>query len=443
MLDTLNTLIVKSDDLIQNKLKNPTDIYELELAYFLPLCDLDKINRFVTVPYSRNSYPFSQLLKSNPNFTKLNDLQEGIDLLLRGSALVSYNNELYAFEAITWKNVDTTDIKTESTVRGPQHTISEHPLYALNIIRNGYASPYLKSKLFYLGEISNTNTYMLYDEKLADLEIVKKIEDNLNAISQDIISTPNELEQYLMQSKYNLFPNFLLSERVDRIAKALQQGKIVLLMKGSQFALICNVNFFDFMHSAEDFYESFWISRLVITIRYVALFFTITLPGLYIAILSYNPEFVKLQLAFNLVASRSVVPYPAFIEVFIMLFLIEILVEASIRIPKLIGPASTTVGGLILGTAIQQAGLVSSIMVIVTSLVAISNFVIPIYSMGLAIRFLKYPIIILSIFFGLTGVFLGLFFYITYLCQMRSYGVPYFRFRLKEKFNSRSKEQTS
>src|SRR5690606_3110811 len=119
-----------------------------------------------------------------------------------------------------------------------------------------------------------------------------------------------------------------------------------------------NVNFFDFMHSAEDNYESFWISKLLITIRYIALLFTVTLPGLYVAILSYNPEFVRLQLAFNLVASRSVVPYPAFIEVFIMLFLIEILVEASLRVPRLIGPASTTVGGLILGSAIQQAGLV-------------------------------------------------------------------------------------
>lgn len=442
MLEQLKTMITESDDLIQNKLTNPTDPYELELAYFLPLCDLDKINRFITVPFSRNAYPFKQLVVSNPNFTKLEELQEGIELLLKGSALVSYRGELYAFEAITWKYTDNPEIKTENAVRGPQHSISEHPLQALNLIRNAYASSHLKSELYYIGKQSNTNTYLLYDEKITDLKIVDKIKQNLKGVDEDVVSSPNELELLLMKSKYNLFPNFLLTERVDRIAKALQQGKVVILMKGSQFALICNVNFFDFMHSAEDHYESYWISKLLITIRYIALVFTITLPGLYIAILAYNPEFVRLQLAFNLVASRSVVPYPAFIEVFIMLFLIEILVEASIRIPRLIGPASTTVGGLILGSAIQQAGLVSSIMVIVTSLVAISNFVIPIYSMGLAIRFLKYPIIVLAIFFGLTGVFVGLFLYVTYLCHMRSYGVPYFHVGLKEKYPN-TKEQQS
>lgn len=442
MLDELKNLIVDSDDLIQNKLKNPTDPNELELAYLLPLCDLDKLNRFITVPFSRNSYSFSQLLESNPNFTKIEDLKEGVDLMLTGNALVSYKQKVYAFEAITWKHVDSPETKIENAIRGPQHAISEHPLYALNIIRNGYASTNLVVKKYDAGTVSKTNTYMLYDDRLADINIIKEIEKKLVSIEEEIVSSPIELELRLMNSKYRLFPNFLLTERVDRISKALQQGKVVIIMKGSQFALICNVNFFDFMHSAEDNYESFWISKLLITIRYIALLFTVTLPGLYIAILSYNPEFVRLQLAFNLVASRSVVPYPAFIEVFIMLFLIEILVEASLRVPRLIGPASTTVGGLILGSAIQQAGLVSSIMIIVTSLVAISNFVVPIYSMSLAIRFLKYPIIVLSIFFGLTGLFVGLFFYIAYLCQMRSYGVPYFNTFLQEKFKVKKEKLT-
>ena len=112
-----------------------------------------------------------------------------------------------------------------------------------------------------------------------------------------------------------------------------------------------------------------------------------------------------------------------------MLLMIEMLLESSIRIPKLIGSTSTTVGGLILGSAIQQAGLVSSVMIIVTSLVAISNFVLPIHTMSLAIRFLKYPIIVFAIFFGLAGVFLGLFVYIISLCSTRSFGEYYFRYR--------------
>ncbi|MFC0273977.1 spore germination protein [Metabacillus herbersteinensis] len=159
---------------------------------------------------------------------------------------------------------------------------------------------------------------------------------------------------------------------------------------------------------------------------------TITLPALYIAIVSYNPVIFRIQLTTSIAGSRAAVPYPSFIEVFIMLFLIEALVEASIRLPKSIGPTATTVGGLILGQAAQQAGLIGSIMIIITSTVAISNFVIPINAMSFAIRVVKYPLIILAIFFGITGVISGVYCFLLYLANMRSFGEPYLRIFIGE-----------
>lgn len=105
-----------------------------------------------------------------------------------------------------------------------------------------------------------------------------------------------------------------------------------------------------------------------------------------------------------------------------MLFMVELLIEASIRLPKAIGPTATTVGGLILGQAAAEAGLASNIMIVIVSFVAISNFVIPINAFSFTIRVLKYFILLLSTLFGLVGVVLGFFMIIAYMVKLDSFG---------------------
>lgn len=431
MLDRLKIILPPSEDLIHKTLKHPVTQQYIEMAMYLPLIDEAKVNSFITVPFTKNEYPFAILLQTNSNFDVVEDPTTWVDLLLRGQVLVMHQNIIYAFDAMKYSYNEANDTKAESTIRGPQHALSEDPLTSLNLIRNAYMSPDLHIEKKEIGTLSQTSLYVMYDQRKVNPETLNELNTKIESIHLDVINSTGELERLISGKKYSLFPTVLISERVDRVARALTFGKIVLMLKGSQFAIILPVTFFDFMHAVEDHYESFWMTRLLIIVRYIALFITTTLPGLYIAILSYNPEVFRIQLAFSLVASRSVVPYPSFIEVFIMLLMIEMLLEASIRIPRLIGSASTTVGGLILGSSIQQAGLVSSIMIIVTSLVAISNFVLPIHTMSLAVRFLKYPIILVAIFFGLTGVCVVLFAYLVYLTHMRSFGEYYFRIRGK------------
>lgn len=429
VLDRLKIILSPAEDLIQKEMTHPITGQKLEIAYYLPICDEPKIHSFITVPFSKNEYPFMTLLQSNPNFTKVTDPATWNDLLMRGQALIEYQETVFSFDAIKYSYNDLPEAKLETSITGPQHSLSEDPITTLNVIRNAYMSPELVCDKMTVGNLSQTSLFILYDQRKVNKHTLDLVMNKLASIHLDLVQSVGELERLLNGKKYQLFPTLLITERIDRIGRALSYGKIVMVMKGSQYALILPVTFFDFMHAVEDHYESIWMTKLLIVLRYIALFITTILPGLYIAIVSYNPEFARLQLAFSLVASRSIVPYPSFIEVLIMLVMIEMLLESSIRIPKLIGSTSTTVGGLILGSAIQQAGLVSSIMIIVTSLVAISNFVLPIHTMSLAIRFLKYPIMVVAIFFGVAGIFLGLFFYIICLCSTRSFGEYYFRFR--------------
>jgi len=429
MLDRLKIILSPAEDLIQNEIHHPITGQKLELAYFLPLIDEQKIHAFITVPFSKNEYPFINLLKSNPNFTKVTDPATWTDLLLRGQALIEFQDQIFSFDAMKFNYTDLSEANLETSILGPQNSLSEDPIISLNIIRNAYVSPELVIDKMNVGNLSRTGLYIIYDQRKVNKHTLDLVMNKLASVHLDLIQSTGQLERLLNGKKYQLFPTLLITERIDRIGRALSFGKVVLVLKGSQYAIILPVTFFDFMHAVEDHYESIWMTKLLIFLRYVALIITSTLPGLYVAILSYNPEVFRLQLTFSLVASRSIVPYPSFIEVIIMLLMIEMLLESSIRIPKLIGSTSTTVGGLILGSAIQQAGLVSSVMIIVTSLVAISNFVLPIHTMSLAIRFLKYPIIVFAIFFGLAGVFLGLFVYIISLCSTRSFGEYYFRYR--------------
>jgi spore germination protein len=317
--------------------------------------------------------------------------------------------------------------QVESAIQGPQLALSEDLNKSLNLIRSMYPSPELCVEQYTVGYESRTPLYVLFDQRHVDSMVLDNVRSKLTSINADIVHAAGELEKLLVGKRLHLFPTVLITERPDRISRSIGKGKVVVLIKGSMFALIMPATFFEFMHAIEDNYEAYWMTRFLIFLRFASIVLTITLPALYIAVVSYNPELFRVQLAFSIAASRSAVPYPSFIEVFIMLFMIETLIEASIRLPRYIGSTATTVGGLILGQAAQQAGLVSSIMIIVTSVVAISNFVIPINSMSFAIRFLKYPLIGAAIFFGLSGIAVGVFMYIAYLCNLRSFGKPYFR----------------
>lgn len=425
MLDRLRLLFAEAIDIKLEDLQNSE--MKIELAYICSLCDEKVISQFIKVPFTKEEQSFREQINTIPEYLEVEDIAKWSDLLLRGNVLIKVDGIVYSFLACRVIATHAAQIKVENAIQGPQISLSEDLENSLNLIRSMYPSPNLFVEEHTLGSLSKTIILLLFDQRLVDPTILGNVRHKLTTIQSKMIQAAGEVEKLIVGTRKHLFPTVLITERPDRITKAISSGKIVLLIKGSVFALILPVTFFDFMHAMEDNYEAYWTTRFLILLRYASIFLTITLPALYISVVSYNPELFRVQLAFTIAGSRSAVPYPSFIEVFIMLFMIEALIEASIRLPIFIGSTATTVGGLILGQAAQQAGLVSSIMIIVTSVVAISNFVIPINSLSTAVRFLKYPLIIISMFFGISGVAIGLFIYLTYLCSLRSFGKPYFR----------------
>lgn len=425
MLDRIKLLFAPSVDMKAQTLHNSQ--MTIEIAYFPPLCDDNMISNYVLVPFTKEEIPFMHQLRTIPDYEVIEDPALWTELLLKGHILIEAEGTIYSLYTGRILCIDSQLTLVESAIQGPQLALSDDLEKSLNLIRSMYPSPDLSTEVHTVGSISKASVTVIFDQRRVDPRVLSNLREKLLGIQTEILQASGELEQYIIGKRRQLFPTVLISERPDRVTRAIANGKIIILIKGSMFALILPVTFFEFMHSVDDRYESFWMTRTLILLRYIAVVLTITLPALYISVISYNPELFRVQLALSIAGSRAAVPYPSFVEVMIMLFMIEALIEASIRLPRYIGSTGTTVGGLILGQAAQQAGLVSSIMIIVTSVVAISNFVVPINSLSYAVRFLKYPLIFVSIFFGISGVMVGLFVYIVYLCSLRSFGKPYFR----------------
>ena len=171
--------------------------------------------------------------------------------------------------------------------------------------------------------------------------------------------------------------------------------------------------------------NALWSARLFVGCAMFFLVVSLLLPSLYVAILSFHQEMVPGTLLLSISASREAVPFPAIVEALLMEITFEALREAGIRLPKQIGAAVSIVGALVIGQAAVQAGLVSAPMVIVVAITGIASFMIPRYFTGLAIRVLRFPMMLLSATLGLLGIMMGIIAIVIHLCSLRSFGVPY------------------
>jgi hypothetical protein len=163
-------------------------------------------------------------------------------------------------------------------------------------------------------------------------------------------------------------------------------------------------------------------------LRVIGAWATLILPGLYVALVSFNPEVLRIEMALSIAATRIGVPYPAIVEIVIMLLILELIIEASVRLPKNIGPTITMVGGIILGQAVVQAKLVSNLLIIILAATTIANSTIVGLQQSLALRLSKYVVVIMASIFGLLGILEGLLLICAYLASLNTYGIPYVGF---------------
>jgi hypothetical protein len=426
-LQWLEEKLGTSPDVVSKEVES--DETDIHFLYIKSICDEEKIRDELLKPYFEigSVKKYEDYLLSLPYAKEYKTDKAALSDITHGTIAVFVGENIYLFNVKKAANAAISDATVETVIQGPQKALSEDLGLNLNLIRHRYHQDTLRIEQGVVGSVGKLATAIVYDEKLVDKDVLREVRDAMAKVDTEIVQAAGQLHQHLTKQKRTLFPTIMITERPDRVAYNLTQGKVIILLEGTGYALIGPAVFYDFMSTMEDIYQPFWISRFLIWLRYFGLLVSLTLPSIYVGVTAFNPELFRVQLALSIAGSRISVPYPAYAEVLFMLIVMEILTEASVRLPKAIGPTATTVGGLILGQAATEAGLVSNIMIIIVSAVAISNFVVPINPMSFAMRIVKYLLLAITTLIGLTGLVVGLVGLVAYLVSLDSFGRPFLK----------------
>ncbi len=347
--------------------------------------------------------------------------------LLDGASALFIDGETKAFLLDTkgWPQRAIEDPQLETSLKGAHQGFVETASQNVALIRRYIPNCELVVKELRVGVRGKSKVFILYLADVVHQEILQELEDRIKKIKLDVIINTGELAELIEDNPYSPFPQFLLTERPDGAASQILQGRIAVILDRSPSVLIAPITFMSFFQSVDD-YSTRWIAASFIRmLRFFALMVTLFLPATYVAMISYNFEVIPLQLFISIAESRSMVPFPPIIEALMMEVTIEMMREAGIRLPAPMGQTVGIVGGIVIGQAAVQAGVVSNIMVIIVAATAIASFIIPSYDMGTAIRMLRFPMMLIAALFGLTGIMIGFMTVIAHLICLESLGTPY------------------
>lgn len=317
------------------------------------------------------------------------------------------------------------EVKNEQVIRGSSEGFNDS--YKTNevLIRKRIRSAQLKIEEVFSGVRTDTGIAILYMDGIVRKEILKEVRKRIDSFKIDGFMDSGGIEQLISENEWSPFPQYMTTERPDRAAQFLLEGHVVVLVNNSPVALVLPVNISSFLKTADDYYEKWSVATFERILRYIAIFFAISLPGLYISIVNFHPEILPNNLVQVFIQARQDIPYPVFIEVLLMEISFELIREAGVRIPGAMGNAIGIVGGLIVGSAAVEASLASPIIVIIVALTALCSFTIPNHSLSSAFRIMKYVLIALSAIYGIFGYVIGIICILLHLSGLKSYGFPY------------------
>ena len=379
-------------------------------------------------PFEGNllEYVDNCLLPQN-SVTKVQDFQDVYSGINMGDCLLFIDTLNIAFD-IDVKNYTQRSISTpenESVIKGPQEGFVENFRTNTSIIRRIINNENLVIETIPVGKISQTKCGVCYLKNIANNDLVAEARYRLSNLDVDSLLSTGQLEQLIESDEGFGIPQLLSTERPDKCAKYLFQGRVVILVNGNPYALILPATIEDFLFSPEDTNLRPLFANFLRGIRILATLITLLLPGVYMAIASFHQEILPTPLLFSILASRRNVPFPIIFEILLMEISFELIREASLRVPSLIGSSIGIVGALILGEAAVNAGFVSSTLIIIVAMSGIASFAIPDFSFGFHIRIFRFWFIALGATAGFLGIGVGLFIYISMICSLKSFGLPY------------------
>lgn len=398
-------------DLIQNGITRPLMTYEF------PQEELDNPAELMEIIRLRIIH-ISDIMVST-------DLQELVDAVVAGKTVFLLDGYAGALNinAQGWETRSIEEPSTEKAVRGPREGFNESLLTNLTLIRRRVQNSDLKFVFSDIGTRSKTQICLCYMESLASPNILKELQERLAGVKIDSLLDTGYLSELIRDEPYSPFEMIGNTERPDTVVSKIMEGRIALLMEGTPFALTLPYVFVENFQASEDYYINYMFATFNRLLRVLGAFMSISVPALYVALVTYSQEMVPTLLLLSIATARLAVPFPTVVEALLMLTIFEILREAGARTPNSIGQAVSIVGALVLGQAAVDARIVSAPMVIVVGLTGITTLLNPRLTGPLIV--IRIVLLLLSFFLGLYGYFFGLLGLVIHLMSLRSFGVPY------------------
>lgn len=396
--------------------------------YFETLVDQDKLEQKLFVPLAKYTNKNNMDNFTLEHFPKSTNFDDVTSKMLNGFSIFYIDGEQHVFLIDTASNFarSTDEPQNEKVIRGSHQGFVEDLTINLNLLRKRIEDQNLFIQYLTLGKKTNTKVAITYMKGIANEEVVNAVQRRLKSISTDAIFDSGYLEEFIEDSTSSLFPQMLNTERPDRVKANLMEGRIAIFAEGTPTVLIVPINFFSFYQSPDDYNSRAYIGTFIRFMRLFSVLTAITLPAIYIAVISFHFEVLPDELVITVKGSVDKIPYPPLIEALIMELTIEMIREAGIRLPSAIGPTISIVGGLVIGDAVVKAGLVSNTMIVVVATTAIASYVVPSNEMSSAVRLLRFPMMIVATLLGFVGIVFGLMALLIHLCTLESFGTPYF-----------------
>jgi spore germination protein KA len=367
-----------------------------------------------------------RLLPGN-QVTRKDNLRGIIEAVIAGTTclLIEGCRTALEIETKSWEHRGVSQPTAEMVVHGPQEAFNEILKNNVALVRRRMRTPDLVSEIIKVGTLSRVDCAVLYVEGLTNPKLVAEVKRRINGISADQIQDTGVLEQFIEDRPFVMAPQTLSTERPDRMAAYLSEGHVGILLDGSPFGLVVPATFWSLLHAAEDHFLRWPFGTFLRLVRVVALGTAVLLPAVYVAATNFHPEMIPTDLLLAIAATREKVPFPTVLEVLIMEVSLELIREAGIRVPGVIGPTLGIVGALILGQAAVAASIVSPILVIIVALTALGSFAIPNFNMAFAARIARFVYIGLAAALGFYGIAVGVFVHMLIYVNVRSFGVPF------------------
>ena len=360
-----------------------------------------------------------------PSMKKVTTMDELADAIAYGSCALVFDGAAFTFQVRTDQHRSVQEPTVEKSVKGGKDAFVEVLRVNTSLVRSRLHTPQLKLAQTTVGRKSRSLAAVMWLEGVAAPDLPETMLARLGALDVDGAVLPDVLDSGLVDMPRSPFPQLIHTERPDKFASLLLQGRVGLIVEGIPVGFLAPAFLPEFLKTTEDASQHYWAASAIRALRWVSLVMTLLLPAFYVAVATFHPEMLPTKLLLSVIESKQSVPFSTAVEILGLLLAFELLQEAGLRLPNPVGQTVSIIGALIVGQSAVEAKVVSPIAVIVVALAGIAGYTMPSQDVGAALRICRFALVLAATAAGMFGIIMGAAALVWHLCSLESFGRAY------------------